>query len=292
MTVKGAPRTGLGRGLSALLPDDGDSGSAFQYASVDDIDPNPRQPRTNFDEEAIAVLADSIRRLGVLQPLLCRRVGMRLELIAGERRLRASKAAGLTEVPVIVRESGEENSLEEALLENIHRENLNPLEEAAAYRQLIEDFGLTHDAVSGRVGRSRTAITNTLRLLQLPGELQQLLVEGALTGGHARALLAVTDEDLQKSLATRIVEEGWSVRQTEDEVRRIQNSSERSNRPKAASHTHPALLEVGDLMGEFLDTRVEVKMGQGSGRMVIEFGSLGDLERIAQLILGDVQAGA
>lgn len=286
MPVKGAPRSGLGRGLSALLPDEGGAGPVFSQVAIGDVHPNPRQPRTHFDDEAITALSESIKRLGVLQPLLCRRAGTSYELIAGERRLRAAKLAGLAEVPVLVRDVTEESSLEEALLENLHREDLNALEEAAAYRQLIEDFGLTHESLSERMGRSRAAITNTLRLLNLPGPVQELVVEGSLGGGHARAILGLSDPEEQVKLARRVVSEGWTVRQTEDHVRR-QNSRTTDNAPKAAQIPHPALLEVGDLMGEYLDTAVEVNMKRGSGRMVIEFGSLADLERIAARILGD-----
>lgn len=288
MVDRGTQRTGLGRGLSALLPDE--SGKpVFSHVPIDKVHPNPRQPRARFDDEAISALADSIRRLGVLQPLLCRRDGTEYELIAGERRLRAAKLAGLDEVPVLLREATEEGSLEEALLENLHREDLNALEEAAAYHQLIEDFGLTHESLSQRVGRSRAAISNTLRLLNLPAPVQELVVAGDITGGHARAILGIPDEAEQTALARRVASQGWTVRQTEDHVRRqAKPIPDKSPNPPVPSH--PALLEVGDLMGEYLDTQVEVKMRRGSGRMVIEFGSLTDLERIAARILGDEAA--
>lgn len=289
MADRGAPRSGLGRGLSALLPDETADGPVFRSVPIDKVHPNPRQPRSHFDDEAIAALAESIKRLGVLQPLLCRRDGTDFELIAGERRLRAARLAGLYEVPVLVREATEESSLEEALLENLHREDLNALEEAAAYHQLIEDFGLTHESLSGRVGKSRAAISNTLRLLNLPGAIQEMVVDGEISGGHARALLGLADPADQTAVATRVSREGWTVRQTEDYVRRqaAATKDKADNVPKPA---HPALLEVGDLMGEYLDTQVEVKMRRGSGRMVIEFGSLSDLERIAARILGDAAA--
>lgn len=291
MAGRGAPRSGLGRGLSALLPDEAEAGPVFSHVPIERVHPNPRQPRSHFDDEAINALSESIGRLGVLQPLLCRRDGADYELIAGERRLRAAKLAGLTEVPVLVREATEESSLEEALLENLHREDLNALEEAAAYHQLIEDFGLTHESLSARVGRSRAAISNTLRLLNLPAPVQELVVAGAISGGHARAILGLADPEEQTALARRVAAQGWTVRQTEDYVRRhSQNETDKSNEaPKAP---HPALLEVGDLMGEYLDTQVEVKMRRGTGRMVIEFGSLADLERIAARILGDGDAAA
>lgn len=286
MPARGTPRSGLGRGLSALLPDEGAAGPVFSQVPIGDVQPNPRQPRTHFDDEAISALSESIKRLGVLQPLLCRRNGTSYELIAGERRLRAAKLAGLSNVPVLVREVTEESSLEEALLENLHREDLNALEEAAAYRQLIEDFGLTHESLSERMGRSRAAITNTLRLLNLPGPVQELVVVGSLGGGHARAILGLPDPEEQVKVARRVVSEGWTVRQTEDYVRR-QASQATDKTLKTTQVPHPALLEVGDLMGEYLDTAVEVNMKRGSGRMVIEFGSLADLERIAARILGD-----
>lgn len=291
MTPKGGPRSGLGRGLSALLPDEAGAGPVFTQVPIGDVHPNPRQPRSHFDDEAIKALSESIKRLGVLQPLLCRRDGPTYELIAGERRLRAARLAGLAEVPVLVREATEESSLEEALLENLHREDLNALEEAAAYRQLIEDFGLTHESLSERMGRSRAAITNTLRLLNLPGAVQELLVAGALSGGHARAILGLGDAAEQASVAKRVVAEGWTVRQTEDYVRRQANPAP-DKTPKPPQTPHSALLEVGDLMGEYLDTAVEVNMKRGSGRMVIEFGSLADLERIAARILGDAAGEA
>ncbi|MFN8105836.1 MAG: ParB/RepB/Spo0J family partition protein [Acidimicrobiia bacterium] len=286
MTDRGVTRTGLGRGLSALLPDDPAGGPVFREVSIDKVHPNPRQPRTHFDDEAITALADSIKRLGVLQPLLCRRDGTEFELIAGERRLRAARLAGLDEVPILLREASEESSLEEALLENLHREDLNALEEAAAFHQLIEDFGLTHESLSSRVGKSRAAISNTLRLLNLPSPVQELLVGGEISGGHARALLGIPDQADQIAVAARVAREGWTVRQTEEYVRR-RSAGTTDKTDKAPQPAHPALLEVGDLMGEYLDTQVEVKMRRGAGRMVIEFGSLSDLERIAARILGE-----
>lgn len=278
-------RGGLGRGLSALIPSTEEQ--SFQYLPVTAVRPNARQPRDRFDEEALAALADSVGRVGVLQPLLVRPQGDGYEIIAGERRLRAAQLAGLREVPAIIRDTSDEDSLEHAVLENIHREDLNPLEEAAAYRQLLEDFGLTHDALAERVGRSRTAITNALRLLGLPGRVQELLVAGDLSAGHARALLTLDDPVAQVATAEQIAAEGWSVRQTEEAVR-AGGVSRRAGR-RAGQGTdpeHPALTEVGELLGDHLDTRVRVKTGRGSGKLVIEFGSLADLERISQIILG------
>ena len=280
-----ASRGGLGRGLSALIP--AAEQQAFQYLPIGAVRPNARQPRDRFDEQALATLADSVRRVGVLQPLLVRPQGDGYELIAGERRLRAAQLAGLREVPAIIRDTSDEDSLEHAVLENIHREDLNALEEAAAYRQLLEDFGLTHDALAERVGRSRTTITNALRLLGLPGRAQELLVCGELTAGHARALLGLDDPSLQTATAERIVAEGWSVRQTEEAVR-TGGAPLRARRGSAKNQgrEHPALAEVGELLGDYLDTRVRVRTGKGSGKLVIEFGSLADLERISQMILG------
>lgn len=306
-------RTGLGRGLSALLsePPDvaenvssdvagdgadavsaGTSGDAGRFREVptNAVRPNPRQPRDVFDDGAIDVLSESVGRVGVLQPLVVRALGDgSYELIAGERRLRASQRAGLTTVPVFVRDASDEESLEQALIENLHRENLNTLEEAAAFQQLIDDFGLTHDAIATRVGRSRAAVTNTLRLLALPVEVQEMVQRGSITGGHARALLSVSEPERQVLLARAIVAEGWSVRRTEQAVRAAVPSDAAEatgTRSSALRPSTPAsLLEVGSLMGEYLDTTVTVKMGRRKGSMVIEFGSLEDLERITQRIL-------
>jgi ParB family chromosome partitioning protein len=308
-------RSGLGRGLSALLsepaapPSGGATGPAptdlpgagaavptgsaarFREVPPGRIRPNPRQPRDVFDDGAIEVLADSVRRIGVLQPLVVRDLGDgEFELIAGERRLRASRRAGLATVPVFVRDASDEESLEQALLENLHRQDLNALEEAAAFQQLIDDFSLTHEAVADRVGRSRASVSNTLRLLALPGEVQEMVHNGAISGGHARALLAVPDPQRQVQLARAVVAEGWSVRRTEQAVRAAVDGTDGGGagdgRTRRRTSTPPSLLEVGGLMGEFLDTTVNVTMGRRKGSMVIEFGSLEDLDRITQLILG------
>ncbi|MCC7077312.1 MAG: ParB/RepB/Spo0J family partition protein [Acidimicrobiia bacterium] len=280
-------RSGLGKGLSALLPDDGETTGpeGLVHVAIDEIRPNPRQPRERFDAESIDVLADSIARVGVLQPLLVRRAEVGYELIAGERRLRAARRAGMDAVPVIVKDTSDEESLEQALLENMHRDNLNPLEEAAAFRQLIDDFALTHEAVAERVGKSRAAVSNALRLLALPPEVHEMLADGSLSGGHARALLSLDDPQRQVEVARRCVDEGWSVRQVEDAVRET-TPTRGGSTPRGGGGGHPALLEVGDLIGEYLNTPVKLSMKKESGRMVVEFGSLEDLERITQLILG------
>lgn len=281
-------RTGLGRGLSALLPEGSDEVRAegLTYVPIEQIRPNPRQPRDRFDEESIDVLADSIARVGVLQPLLVRRFEDGYELIAGERRLRAARRAGLVDLPVIVRDTSDEESLEQALLENMHRENLNPLEEAAAFRQLIDDFALTHEALAERVGKSRASISNSLRLLTLPPEVHEMLASGSLSSGHARALLALEDPHRQVELAHRCVDEGWSVRQAEEAVKGEAADTPVSGAGGSARASHPALLEVGELLGEYLNAPVKLSMKRDAGKMVVEFGSLEDLERITQLILG------
>ncbi len=220
-----ARRSGLGKGLSSLIPTEvtGDRSTALREVPIGSIKPNPRQPRTNFDEEAMSSLAASIKELGILQPVLVRQVGGEaadeFELIAGERRWRAARRAGLHTIPVLVQSAEESHSLERALVENLHRQDLNVLEEAAAYQQLIEEFAYTHDQVAARVGRSRTAVTNTLRLLQLPTGVQRLLAEGQISPGHARALLGTPDRGYQEVLAKTIVAEGLTVRAIEDLVR-------------------------------------------------------------------------
>ena len=217
-------RSGLGRGLGSLIPhasteaDSSDTPTLTEIA-VAEITPNPNQPRVHFDEESFGELADSIGQLGLLQPILVRRIADGYQLIAGERRWRAARRAGLTTVPAVVRVSDDVNAVEEALVENLHREDLTALEEAAAYLQLIEEFELTHDDVAKRIGKSRSSVTNTLRLLGLPPEVQRLLADGKLSAGHAKALLGTPDRALQERLATRAVDEGWSVRTMEDVVR-------------------------------------------------------------------------
>ena len=288
-------RSGLGRGLGALIPTselEERSGSELRELPVSSIQPNTYQPRTHFDEEALASLTASIAELGVLQPVLVRpATDGQYELIAGERRWRAAKRAGLQTVPALVREVTDTTSLEQALVENLHREDLNPLEEAAAYQQLIEDFGLTHDELATRVGKSRAAVTNTLRLFQLPPSIQRLVAEGRLSAGHARALLGTPDRAFQEALAKRAVAEGLSVRAVEDAVRE-RNELGGGSAPSAGGAAKrlrpPGLLELEELLSSHLDTRVQVSMGAKKGKVVVEFATLEDLERIYRVMtLGD-----
>lgn len=281
-----ARRSGLGRGLGALIPTEvsGEKGSALLEVPVSAIRPNANQPRSNFDEESLAALTASVREVGILQPVLVRATGDEaFELIAGERRWRAAKRAGLQVIPAIVRDVTDMHSVEAALVENLHRQDLNPLEEAGAYQQLIEDFGLTHEQLSVRVGKSRAAITNTLRLFQLPPSVQKLVGEGQLSSGHARALLGTPDRSFQEALARRAVAEQLSVRAVEDAVRERNElgapaGSERAK--KQSKLRPPGILELEELLSNHLDTRVNVNLGAKRGRVVIEFATLEDLERI------------
>ena len=290
-------RSGLGRGLGALIPTaEGGNGpkvvdvrdSPFREVSIESVSVNPLQPRKLIKETELAPLADSIRELGVLQPLLVRGgAGGDYELIAGERRWRAAKLAGLETVPVIVREADNVHSLEQALVENLHRQDLNALDEAAAYRQLIDDFSMTHDEVGTRVGKSRAAITNLLRLLQLAPKVQALLASGELSEGHARALLGTDDASFQLQLAGRVAREGLSVRAVEDSVR-LRNELTRpsSKRRKVPVVDSPAL-DWQERLRDRLDTRVTISVGGRRGRIVIEFADADDLERVASVIEGD-----
>lgn len=291
-----ARRSGLGRGLGALIPTDitGEAGSALREVPVESIAPNPHQPRNYFDEEALASLTASVAELGVLQPVLVREVAEdRFELIAGERRWRAAKRAGLPSIPVVVRAVDEVLSLEQALVENLHREDLNPLEEAAAYQQLMEDFDLTQEQVAQKVGKSRSGVANTLRLFQLPPSIQRLVAENQLAAGHAKALLGTPDRVFQERLAKEIVANGLSVREAEEAVRVHNEQAEEAEQGgEAASAGTPAaapkrlrapgLLELEELLADHLDTRVKISMGSsnGRGKVVVEFGGLEDLERI------------
>lgn len=284
-----ARRSGLGRGLGALIPTEvtNDGTAALLDLPVGAVSSNNFQPRRHFDEEALASLTASIRELGVLQPILVRPLEEgRYEIIAGERRWRAAKRAGLQTVPAIVRLATDVASLEQALVENLHRQDLNALEEAAAYQQLIEDFHLTHDEVATRVGKSRSAISNALRLFQLPPTIQRLVADDQLSAGHARALLGTPDRGFQESLAKRAVAEGLSVREVEDAVRRRselagQLAGSTAARPPSGKQLRPpGLLELEDLLAGYLDTTVKVEMGAKKGRLVIDFATLEDLERI------------
>jgi ParB family transcriptional regulator, chromosome partitioning protein len=290
-----ARRSGLGKGLGALIPNEvvGDRTSALLEIPVSSIRPNPHQPRVAFDEEALAGLTASIRELGVLQPILVRPLDAgTYELIAGERRWRAAKRAGLPTIPAVSRNVDGLASMEQALVENLHRQDLNPLEEAAAFQQLIEDFGLTHEKLSSRVGKSRAAITNTLRLFQLPPAVQKLVAEGQLSAGHARALLGTPDRSFQESLARRVVGEQLSVRAVEEAVRDRNElggtiKPQSSDAPAPGKLRPPGVLELEDLLAAHLDTRVAVEMGGKRGRVLIDFADLEDLERIYRVMIGD-----
>ncbi len=291
-----ARRSGLGKGLGSLIPagagQEGATTEAGTYREIPIavITPNRHQPRAHFDEEALVTLTASVREVGVIQPVLVRPNGETFELIAGERRWRAAKRAGLATIPALVREADDLGSVEQALVENLHREDLNPLEEAGAYQQLIEDFGLTHDELATRVGRSRVSITNTLRLFQLPPTIQKLVAESRLSAGHARALLGTPDRAFQESLAKRVVDEGLSVRAVEEAVRARQGLPERTPTDAKPRLRAPGLLELEELLSDRLDTRVKVDMGARRGKVVIEFASLEDLERIYRLMTGAATA--
>jgi ParB family chromosome partitioning protein len=287
-----ARRSGLGRGLGALIPEDDDvEGASLREVPIGSIEPNPYQPRVHFDEETLAALAESIEEVGVLQPVLVRPLGPdSYQLIAGERRWRAAQRAGLEEMPVIVRAVEDMASLEQAVVENLHRQDLNPLEEAAAYQQLIEDFGLTQDNLAVRVGRSRSAVTNTLRLLQLAPPIQSHLIDGRLTAGHARALLSVDDAPRRDALARQAVAEELSVRRLEELARAVvegTDTPEPSPDPSPGTTRPAALLELEELLADHLDTKVAVAMGAKRGRITIQFADLDDLERL----FGAITAG-
>ena len=285
-------RGGLGRGLSALIPgapETGDGISGLLEVPVNAVAPNPKQPRTRWDSDEIQSLADSIREVGILQPIVVRRSGDDgYELVAGERRLRAAKVAGLATVPVVLRDTGDADLLREALIENIHRQDLGPIELAEAFRQLLEDLGLKQEALADRVGVSRSHIANTIRLLQLPLETQQLLADEKIQAGHARALLSLGDGDAVNTLALRVAAEDLSVRETEDLVRRyLEPAPVRQAATDAATvPTDTGMAEVEEILSEQLATRVQIQYGKKRGRVVIEFGSVDDLDRIVSEIVG------
>lgn len=318
-----ARRSGLGKGLSSLIPPgesalvDHDGTAVLQEIPVSEVRPNPNQPRVHFDEDSLSELTASVQQIGVLQPILVRPVDAGgYELIAGERRWRAAGRAGLATIPAVIRATDDLASVEQALVENLHRQDLTALEEAAAYQQLIEDFGLTHEQVADRVGKSRSAVTNTLRLLGLPPSIQHLLADGRLSAGHARALLGTPDRLLQEQLARLAADEGWSVRTTEEAVKfggplpagppepgpapqlpaGATAPSSGSSPPEhdgagIAPTTRlrpPGLLELEELLAEHLDTRVSVQMGAKRGRIAIDFADLADLERIYRRMSGDI----
>lgn len=279
-------RGGLGRGLGALIPA---GATTLEDIPISLISPNRNQPRRQFDEEGLANLAASIRQVGVLQPLLVRPTAEgAYELVVGERRWRAARRAGLATIPALVVDTDERGALERALVENIHRRDLNAIEEAAAYLQLIEEAGLTHEQLAERVGLSRPAVTNALRLLDLPDGVQRMVIDGLISAGHARALLGLESEGLIQKAAERVATEGLSVRDTEKLVReqRIEGEAESSTPVRTGRPTPAGLLEVEERLSDLLATRVTVSMGQRRGKVVIEFGSLDDLERIFARITG------
>ena len=264
-------------------------GARFAELAIDAISPNPSQPRTSFDEEQLAELVHSVREVGLLQPVVVRPVGPdRYELVMGERRWRASRQAGLATIPAIVRETGDDVMLRDALLENLHRSQLNPLEEAAAYAQLLEDFATTHEELAQRIGRSRPQISNTLRLLQLPPAVQRRVAAGVLSAGHARAVLGLSGAAAQEALAIRIVAEGMSVRATEEAVALAASApgAPGPRRSPARRLVPEAAREVAERLSDRLETRVKVDVGRSRGRITIDFATLEDLQRIALLVQG------
>jgi ParB family transcriptional regulator, chromosome partitioning protein len=285
-------RGGLGRGLSALIPgapEAGEASSGLLEVPANAISPNPKQPRSRFDDATLAELAASIREVGILQPIVVRKTGQGYEVVTGERRLRAAKLAGLATVPVVLRDSDDSDLLREALIENIHREDLNPIELGEAFRQLLDELGLKQEELADRVGVSRSHIANTIRLLALPLEVQQLLTDERISAGHARALLALGDADAITSLSLRIAAEDLSVRDTEEIVRRfIEAPTEPAAKKatRAAEPDDPSLAEVEEILSEQLATRVVIRMGRKRGQVVIDFGSADDLERIVSEIVG------
>jgi ParB family chromosome partitioning protein len=285
-------RGGLGRGLSALIPgapEAGEASTGLLEVPANAIAPNPKQPRSRFDDETLAELAASIREVGILQPIVVRRTGQGYQVVTGERRLRAAKLAGLATVPVVLRDSDDSNLLREALIENIHREDLNPIELGEAFRQLLDELGLKQEELADRVGVSRSHIANTIRLLALPFDVQQLLTDEKISAGHARALLALGDADAITSLSLRVAAEDLSVRETEEIVRRfIEGPTEPApkSKPKKPDTGDANLAEVEEILSEQLATRVVIRMGRKRGQVVIDFGSADDLERIVSEIIG------
>jgi ParB family chromosome partitioning protein len=274
-----------GDGAAGAAPGEAVAGAWFAELPVDRITPNPRQPREVFDEDAMAELVHSVKEIGLLQPVVVRPSGDGYELIMGERRWRATREAGLDTIPAIVRETDDTAMLRDALLENLHRSELNPLEEAAAYQQLLDDFGCTHDELAGRIGRSRPQISNTLRLLRLSPAVQRRVAAGVISAGHARALLGVEDPAAQDRLAARVVAEGISVRGLEELVA-VGETGEDEDKPRVRPRrpSAPGLDELNERLSDRLDTRVKVTLGRSKGKIAIEFASLADLERIVQII--------
>ena len=268
-------------------------GAYFEEVPIDAIAPNPRQPRLTFDEDALEELAASIAEVGLLQPVVVRKLGpARYELVMGERRMRASQRAGLARIPAIVRETSDNDMLRDALIENLHRAQLDPLEEAAAYKQLLDDFGATHEQLAQRIGRSRPHISNTLRLLNLPPAVQKRVAAGVISAGHARALLSLDSPLAQERLAQRIVSEGLSVR-TVEEIVSLGGDDEparAARRPASAKPVAPALRHLSDRLSDLFETRVKVEMGVKKGKITVEFATIDDLERIVKAM--SPEAGA
>jgi len=284
-----ARRGGLGTGLDALIPTsltvgDKEVGQQNEVA-ITAISPNPRQPRTHFDPVALDELIASIKEIGILQPPVVRQTTPgKYELIMGERRFRAAKAAGLKTIPVIIRQTPDNELLREALIENIHRSQLNALEEAAAYSQLLTDFNCTHDELAQKLGRSRPLISNTIRLMNLPTSVQQKLASGVLSAGHARALLGLSDAIAIEKLAARIVTEGLSVRATEEIISSGAPKGQSAKKPKQTKSASPELQEIAERIGDALDTRVSIQGSAKKGTIVIEFAGAEDLKRITKVL--------
>ena len=299
-------KTGLGKGLSALIPDSVSnqgsdlvdknkfeqdalmtSGSELRQVPLADIERNPYQPRTVFDDEKLSDLTTSIQEVGVLQPILLREQNDRYELIAGERRWLAARRAGLSSIPAVVRRIQDIESFEQAIIENLHREDLNPIDEAVAYHRLVDEFSMTQQQVAERVGRSRPAVANALRLLHLSSDVQRLIMDGALTAGHARCLAGVADRKIQEKLASRIVSEALSVRQLESIVNDLQDETSYTIKEKVISGTsvkEAAYLEVEKVLSERFNTKVSVVSRGKRGRLVIEFADSDDLQRIFNIL--------
>ena len=289
-----ARRSGLGKGLGALIPSDvrlEEADAVFRDVDIAHIVPNRYQPRDHFDEETLRALSASIVEVGVIQPIIVREIEEGYEIVAGERRWRAAQRAGLRSIPALVRSSDDKGALETAVIENVHRQDLNALEEAAAYRQLMDDFGLTQETVAERVGRSRSAVANTIRLLSLAPSVQRLIVEGHLSAGHGRALLALEDDVSRQELAEQIVSESLSVREVERRAAAMtvgvgeEESAGAEERDSPNHEIRAGVLELEELLSTRLDTRVSVQMNKNQGKITIGFGGLPDLERIYRIIM-------
>jgi ParB family chromosome partitioning protein len=287
-------RGGLGRGLGALIPAaptaEDAAGARFEELLIDSIEPNPRQPRETFDDDALAELVASVREVGVLQPVVVRETSPgRYQLVMGERRWRACREAALTTIPAIIRETADDALLRDALLENLHRQQLNPLEEAAAYQQLLAEFGATHDELADRIGRSRSQVSNTIRLLGLPPSVQRRVAAGVLSAGHARALLALPDAEAQDRLAAKIVAEGLSVRSTEELVA-TQDEPAVDRAPASRAAKMPAIARLEQSLSDLLETKVTVDLGRRRGKLTVTFASIDDLQRVLAVLAPDVLA--